>query len=309
MCAVAAALAAAAAVDAATLPASAPFAFTHTGAVSSGPVSLLATYSATQVSTAPPIAFPMFDASVGKLTGVSLVMAATRSTFSVSPSGVLSLVSYATATRSLAYTITAGATTASDGNSVLTSGAALVTLLGLGVAEIGGAPLARTTSFSANADLVNFVGNGNVAVAITATDALTVSTVLSVANGAGFQGSGQYAGTASLTYTYSGYPGGSQVSLSKTASRASAGPGNTITYTIVFTNNGITPVSTFGVEDMTPVYTSYASSQAVALPAGLGAPMVTTPGVAAKGPLAWSFTGPLAPAATGTLQYSVVVDG
>ena len=271
-------------------------------------MSLLATSPATQVSTAPAIAFPMFDASVGKLTGVSLAVVTTKSTFSVSPSGRPSLVSTATATRSLGYTITAGATSASDGNSVLSSGAGLVTLLGLGTAEIGGAPLARTTSFSANADLVNFVGNGNVALAITATDALTVSTVLSVANGAGFQGSGQYAGTATLTYTYTAYPSGTQVALAKNTSRSTAVPGCTITYTIVFANNGITPVSSFAVEDMTPVYTSYASAQALVLPPGLGAPVLAAPVVAAKGALTWSFAGPLAAPATGTLQYSVMVD-
>jgi hypothetical protein len=43
-------------------------------------------------------------------------------------------------------------------------------------------------------------------------------------------------------------------------------------------------------------------------PAGLTAAIASTPTAGSAGTLAWTFTGPLAASASGTLRYSVVVN-
>ncbi len=187
---------------AATVQYTSSFGFTHTGTVSSGLVSVGATFNNSVVTNPTAMTLARFDPSLGRLTGVDVTVATSTASFAVSPSGLLSLVSYAAATRTLGYTITAGTTTATGSNAVANSGPSLVTLLGLGVAEIGGAPLAATKSFSAAADLAQFTGTGTMSVALSATDALTVTTLVSAVNGAGLNGSGNYAGTATVTYTY-----------------------------------------------------------------------------------------------------------
>src|SRR5262249_52379775 len=92
--------------------------------------------------------------------------------------------------------------TGSDSNSVTNSGAGLVTLLGSGTSEIGGAPLAKTTQFTAATDLAQWSGSGSASVSITATDTLAVTTLVSLFNGAGFTGSGTYSGSVTVTYTF-----------------------------------------------------------------------------------------------------------
>ena len=289
-------------------PASGGFALTHAGEVDSGLISVLGTFTSTQTSAAPTLRFPMFDPSVGRLTGVAVSVNTSTSTFAITPSGVLSLISFASASRSLNYTVTAGATTATDGVTRSDSGGTLLTLLGLGGAEIGGAQVARSTTFNAASDLASFVGAGSVNVDIAATDTLTVSTLLSLLNGAGFSGSGQCAGTVSLTYTYSPYPSNGQVSIAKVASTTAAKSGDTITYTLVFTNNGNNPVAALAIHDETPAWTTYQGARPMTLPAGMTAATVSAPVPGSAGGLAWTFTGPLAAAASGTLQYTVVVN-
>lgn len=89
---------------------------------------------------------------------------------------------------------------------------------------------------------------------------------------------------------------------------ASAKRGDTITYTLVFTNNGNSPVASFAIDDATPAYTTYQSSAPMIPPAGLTAAIASTPTAGSAGTLAWTFTGPLAASASGTLRYSVVVN-
>lgn len=288
--------------------ASGSFALGHAGEVDSGVISVLGSFSSATTSAAPTLRFPMFDPSLGRLGGAAVSVNTSASTFTIVPSGLLSLVSFASASRALAYTVTAGTTSATDGATRFDSGGVLLTLLGLGGADIGGAVLAKTTSFTAPADLANFVGAGKVLVDVSASDTLGVSTLVSLLNGAGFSGSGQYAGSVSLTYTYSPYPTSGQVAVSKVASRATAASGDTITYTLVFTNNGISPVSALAINDATPDYTTYQSSRTLALPAGVAASGATAPAVGAAGALAWTFSGQLAAAASGSVQYTVKVN-
>ena len=284
------------------------FAFNHVGAVDSGVLSILGSFTSTTTSAAPTIRLPRFDPSVGRLTGVSVSVNTSASTFTIAPSGVLSLVSFASATRSLGYTITAATTVATDGATRSDSGSVLLTLLGLGTSDIGGAQLSKTTTFSAASDLANFVGSGSVSVDLVASDTLGVSTLLSLLNGAGFSGSGRYAGSVSLTYSYAPYPSGAQLAIDKVASVATASSGDAITYTLTFTNNGISPIASLSINDETPAYTAYQASRTVALPGGLTAATVTAPVPGATGPLVWSFGGQLAAGASGTVQYTVLVN-
>ncbi len=289
----------------AAIPAS--FSLGHGGEVDSGVISVLGSFTSTSTSTLPTIRLPKFDPSVGRLTGVSVAVNTSSSTFSVAPSGLLSLVSFAAATRSLGYTVTAGATVAGDGAVRIDSGPVLLTLPGLGTSEIGGAQLAKTTSFSAQSDLANFVGSGSVAVDISASDTLSVSTLVSLLNGAGFSGSGQCAGSVALTYTYSPYPSDGQLAITKTVSASTARSGDAVTYTLTFTNNGISPITGLSINDETPAYTTYQSSRTLAVPGGLTASGTTAPAPGATGALAWGFTGQLAAAASGVVQYTVIV--
>lgn len=292
----------------ATAPAAAAFALDHAAEVDSGLLSVLGSFSSTRTSTAPTLHLPMFDPSLGHLDSVAVSVNTTASSFVVSPNGLLGLVSFASASRTLGYTITAGATTASDGTTRVDSGATLLTLLGLGTADIGGAQLAKTTTFTAPAELANFTGAGDVAVALSATDTLGVSTLLSLVNGAGFSGCGRYTGTVSLTYRYTPYAGSAQLSISKAASVSSAKSGDTITYTLVFTNNGASPISTLVIDDATPAYTTFLSATVATLPAGIAVAAVDAPVAGATGALVWTFAGQLAAQASGTVQYTVVVD-
>ena len=187
---------------AATVASSTAFSFTHTGSVSSGLISIGGTFNQSTVSSSPTLTLPQFNTALGRLTGVAVTVTTTTSTFAVSPSGLLSLVSGASATRTLDYTLTAGTVTGNGPNALTTSGPSLVTLLGLGSAEIGGAPLAAVRNYSLASDLAQFTGSGTISVKLTATDALAVTTLLSAFNGAGFTGSGTYAGSVGVTYTY-----------------------------------------------------------------------------------------------------------
>ncbi len=289
-------------------PAAGGFAMNHAGAVDSGLISVLGTFSTTSTTAAPMLRFPKFDPSSGHLDSVTVAVTTSSSTFAIVPSGVLSLVSFASGSRSINYAVTSGTTFAADGVTRVDSGGVLLTLLGIGGSEIGGAQVAKTTTFTAAPDLANFAGTGTVAVDVNAVDTLTVSTLLSLANGAGFSGSGRCAGSVSVTYAFTPYATNAQLAISKAASVASAKSGDTITYTLVFTNNGASPISTLSIADATPAYTTYQSATTVALPSGLAVSTLGAPAVGATGSLSWTFAGQLAAAASGTVRYTVVVN-
>ncbi|MDB5821168.1 MAG: hypothetical protein JWQ11_4808, partial [Rhizobacter sp.] len=187
-----------------TLTFSAPFGFTHTGTVSTGLVSIGGTFTSS-VTTPSTLTFTKFDNALGKLTGVSVAVATTTSTFSVSPTGLLGLTSAASASRTFGYSVASGAAAGSDSATVSNNPTALLTLLGLGAVELGGAPIVSTRTFSTAADLAQFGGNGTVSVTLGATDALSVTVGISLLNGSGLNGTGSYAGTVAVTYTYSPY--------------------------------------------------------------------------------------------------------
>lgn len=188
--------------QAAVDPHSNAFSFVHTGEVATPLISVLGYFSNPTIVSSPAVALPQFDPSLGRLTKATVVVTTSTATFVVSPQGVLSLISGASITRNLRYTVTAGATTGTGANEVTTTGGSLLTLLGLGSATLGGAPLANTSEFTSLVDLGRFTGAGTVSVGLTATDTLSIFTLVSVADGAGLKGTGTYAGTATVNYEY-----------------------------------------------------------------------------------------------------------
>ena len=96
--------------------------------------------------------------------------------------------------------------------------------------------------------------------------------------------------------------------LVKSVDKATATPGQTLLYTITYSNDSKGNLTNLKINDMTPAYTVFASAACGALPTGLSACVVSTqPAVAASGNLVWNFTGTLRPGANGTVTYTVTV--
>jgi uncharacterized repeat protein (TIGR01451 family) len=95
--------------------------------------------------------------------------------------------------------------------------------------------------------------------------------------------------------------------LTKTVDKAAAKSGDNITYVIAYRNVGADNLGSLVINDMTPAYTTFVSQTNSALPAGLTSIAATTPAVNASGALRWSFTGNLAPNASGTVTFVVKV--
>lgn len=97
--------------------------------------------------------------------------------------------------------------------------------------------------------------------------------------------------------------------LTKTADLASARPGQTIVYTIAYTNRSKDNLSNVTIQDFTPAYTSFVSAGYGTPPSGItGCTVTTQPSVDGKGALKWTLTGVLKPGLSGTVTYSVKVD-
>jgi uncharacterized repeat protein (TIGR01451 family) len=98
--------------------------------------------------------------------------------------------------------------------------------------------------------------------------------------------------------------------LNKTADKANAQPGDIITYTIVYQNNGSAPISTIVINDATPAFTNFESANCIgALPASISLCAVSlAPASGGAGAVQWLLTGVLAPASAGQVEFKVKVN-
>ncbi|WP_018126668.1 GEVED domain-containing protein [Balneola vulgaris] len=94
----------------------------------------------------------------------------------------------------------------------------------------------------------------------------------------------------------------------KSVDKTSALPGEILTYTISYQNNGDEPLSSLEIIDNTPIYTTYNSGSCGTLPNNLTSCTITAPAVGSSGGVKWTFGGTLAPGATGQVSYTVKID-
>ena len=102
---------------------------------------------------------------------------------------------------------------------------------------------------------------------------------------------------------------GTGLSLIKTVDKASALPGEILTYTITYSNNSSGALTTVVISDSTPAFTDYVGASA-------GCPLVVVrtnctvtsePANNATGLIQWNITGSVTPGASATVQYRVQV--
>lgn len=98
------------------------------------------------------------------------------------------------------------------------------------------------------------------------------------------------------------------LTLAKQVDKDRVRPGETLSYTLTYTNQGAAPLREVVIHDATPAYTHFVSAAAGPLPNGLSAVTVTAPGAGEAGALRWTFTGELAPGASGAVTFTVRVE-
>lgn len=105
-----------------------------------------------------------------------------------------------------------------------------------------------------------------------------------------------------------GTPANAGLRLVKTVDKASALPGANLSYTITFTNDSSSPISSLVVNDSTPAYTSFVSAACGSpLPSNLTGCSFTAPPAGQTGNIQWTFTGTLAPSQSGTVSFVVKI--
>lgn len=93
--------------------------------------------------------------------------------------------------------------------------------------------------------------------------------------------------------------------LVKAVDKTTAAPGEDVTYTVTYRNDGTLPLGNIVVTDSTPFGTTFQSASEGALPASLSAVVRTDPGLGGTGPVEWTFTGTLDAHQQGTVTFVV----
>lgn len=101
---------------------------------------------------------------------------------------------------------------------------------------------------------------------------------------------------------------GSGLVIVKSVNAATARPGDVLTYTIAYSNNGPAPISSIIIRDTSPAFTVFQSAACATLGAGLtGCAVSSQPPAGGAGPIVWTLTGSLAPGASGSVTFQVLV--
>ena len=135
-------------------------------------------------------------------------------------------------------------------------------------------------------------------------DSVTLQAVFSYTNA-----SPVLTATLSVIDTTTVGAGSAGLVLTKTADKATALPGDTITYTVAYQNNGDAPIGTIVTSDATPAFTTFVSAGCtLPPPAAVTCNVSTQPAVGGQGGLQWTLTGALNPASTGQVVFAVKVN-
>ncbi|MGZ0707440.1 isopeptide-forming domain-containing fimbrial protein [Coraliomargarita sp. W4R53] len=96
--------------------------------------------------------------------------------------------------------------------------------------------------------------------------------------------------------------------LIKAVDKAIASPGEVITYTLTYTNNGVGALDAIVIYDSTPAFTTFAAAPVPTYPLTLSNVTIAAPNVGEVGGIVWTFDGQLQPGETGTVVYQVTLD-
>jgi uncharacterized repeat protein (TIGR01451 family) len=102
-----------------------------------------------------------------------------------------------------------------------------------------------------------------------------------------------------------GSPTTAGLTLVKSADKAIAKPGETITYTILYANTSSDPLQNIVLYDSTPAYAIFVSATNGPLATNLTGIVINAPAVGAAGPIRWTFGGSLAPGRSGIVTFRV----
>jgi uncharacterized repeat protein (TIGR01451 family) len=105
-----------------------------------------------------------------------------------------------------------------------------------------------------------------------------------------------------------GTPTSAGLILFKEVDKASALPDETLAYTLTYTNNSSEPLNGLVITDATPAHTTFVSNSATCTPPSGMTCTIVQPNGGATGGVTWTLTGSLAPGASGTVTYSVVIE-
>jgi uncharacterized repeat protein (TIGR01451 family) len=107
--------------------------------------------------------------------------------------------------------------------------------------------------------------------------------------------------------TLVGNPSTAGLTLIKSADKASAKPGETITYTITYANTSSEALQNIVLYDSTPAYTTFVSATNGPLSTNLTGVTIAAPAVGSGGGLRWTFNGALAPGRSGHVLFRVAI--
>ncbi len=139
--------------------------------------------------------------------------------------------------------------------------------------------------------------------AINAQNALTISANV----GATFSGVPVSFSYVRHDTTTVGQASAAGLSLVKRVSTTTAAPGGSIIYYIDYSNNSSGSLSNVVISDATPAYTTYQGATCGTLPLNFSGCSITAPALGGTGSVAFTFSGSLAPASSGTVSFTVQV--